>query len=72
MPYAAGLGRARRWAPVGVLLRQFLSEDLTELALPVGSLVAFLAVAVIFGVLAAIVPAIRASRMEVLDAIATE
>ena len=36
MPYAAGLGRARRWAPVGVLLRQFLSEDLTELALPVG------------------------------------
>lgn len=57
---------------IGVLLRQSLSEDLTELALPVGSLVAFLAVAVVFGVLAAIVPAIRASRMKVLDAIATE
>jgi putative ABC transport system permease protein len=57
---------------IGVLLRQSLSEDLTELALPVGSLVAFLAVAVIFGVLAAIVPAVRASRMKVLDAIATE
>ena len=62
-----GLGLA-----IGVLLRQSLSEDLTELALPVGSLVAFLAVAVIFGVLAAIVPAVRASRMKVLDAIATE
>ncbi|HEX6054461.1 MAG TPA: ABC transporter permease [Intrasporangium sp.] len=62
-----GLGLA-----IGVLLRQSLSEDLTELALPVGSLVAFLAVAVIFGVLAAIVPAVRASRMRVLDAIATE
>jgi putative ABC transport system permease protein len=62
-----GLGLA-----IGVLLRQSLSEDLTELALPVGSLVAFLAVAVIFGVLAAVVPAIRASRMKVLDAIATE
>ena len=62
-----GLGLA-----IGVLLRQSLSDDLTELALPVGSLVAFLAVAVIFGVLAAIVPAIRASRMKVLDAIATE
>ncbi|HEY9493570.1 MAG TPA: FtsX-like permease family protein [Intrasporangium sp.] len=62
-----GLGLA-----IGVLLRQSLSEDLTELALPVGSLIAFLAVAVIFGVLAAIVPAVRASRMKVLDAIATE
>ncbi|HET6668033.1 MAG TPA: ABC transporter permease [Intrasporangium sp.] len=62
-----GLGLA-----IGVLLRQSLADDLTELALPVGSLVAFLAVAVIFGVLAAIVPAIRASRMKVLDAIATE
>jgi len=57
---------------IGVLLRQSLSEDLTELALPLGSLASFLAVAVIFGVLAAIVPAIRASRMKVLDAIATE
>ncbi|WP_210503210.1 ABC transporter permease [Nocardioides xinjiangensis] len=57
---------------VGVALRQSLAEDLTVLAIPFGSLVVFLVVAVVFGVLAAIVPAVRASRMKVLDAIATE
>ena len=40
--------------------------------MPLGSLAAFLVIAVVFGVLAAIVPAVRASRMKVLDAIATE
>jgi putative ABC transport system permease protein len=57
---------------IGVALRQSLSEDLTVLSLPLGSLVVFLIIAVVFGVLAAIVPAVRASRMKVLDAIATE
>jgi putative ABC transport system permease protein len=57
---------------IGVALRQSLSEDLTVLSLPLGSLVVFLLIAVVFGVLAAIVPAVRASRMKVLDAIATE
>lgn len=57
---------------IGVVLRESLKDDLTELALPVSSLLVFLVVAVIFGVLAAIVPAIRASRMKVLDAIASE
>lgn len=57
---------------VGVLLRESLKDDLTVLSLPWGSLLTFLAVAVIFGVLAAVVPAIRASRLKVLDAIATE
>ena len=57
---------------IGVVLRQSLKDDLTELALPLTSLSIFLVVAVIFGVLAAIVPAIRASRMKVLDAIASE
>ncbi|MBC2932044.1 ABC transporter permease [Nocardioides sp. zg-1228] len=57
---------------IGVALRQSLSEDLTVLALPLGSLAVFLVIAVVFGVLAAIVPAVRASRMKVLDAIATE
>ena len=52
---------------IGVALRQSLSEDLTVLSLPLGSLVVFLVIAVVFGVLAAIVPAIRASRMKVLD-----
>ena len=57
---------------IGVVLRESLKDDLTELALPLSSLFVFLVVAVIFGVLAAIVPAIRASRMKVLDAIASE
>lgn len=57
---------------IGVVLRQSLKDDLTELELPLTGLVVFLFVAVLFGVLAAIVPAIRASRMKVLDAIATE
>jgi putative ABC transport system permease protein len=57
---------------IGVALRQSLSEDLTVLSLPLGSLVVFLVIAVVFGVLAAIVPAVRASRMKVLEAIATE
>ncbi len=57
---------------IGVLLREVLKEDLTVLSLPITSLLLFLAIAVVFGVLAAVVPAIRASRMKVLDAIATE
>ncbi len=57
---------------IGVLLQQSLKDDLSELGLPLGSLVVFLLIAVVFGVLAAIVPAVRASRMKVLDAIATE
>ncbi|MGB5953267.1 MAG: FtsX-like permease family protein [Ornithinimicrobium sp.] len=57
---------------IGVLLRESLSENLTVLSLPWGSLLAFFVVAVLFGVLAAVIPAIRASRLKVLDAIATE
>ncbi len=57
---------------IGVVLRQSLKDDLTVLSLPVTSLLVFLVVAVVFGVLAAIIPAIRASRMKVLAAIATE
>lgn len=57
---------------IGALLQRALREDLTVLAIPWSSLAIFLAVAVVFGVLASIVPAIRASRMKVLDAIAHE
>jgi len=56
----------------GVLLRQTLAGDLTRLGLPLGQLVPFLAVAVLVGVAAAVVPAIRAGRLNVLAAIATE
>ncbi|WP_435768671.1 ABC transporter permease [Nocardioides sp. SYSU DS0651] len=57
---------------IGVLLRQSLSNDLTSLGLPLAQLALFLVVAVVVGVLAAVVPAIRASRLNVLAAIATE
>jgi len=56
----------------GSLLRYALREDLTSLELPIGQLTVFLALAVVVGVLAAVVPAIRASRLDVLKAIATE
>ncbi|GAB7003843.1 FtsX-like permease family protein [Nocardioides sp. AN3] len=56
----------------GILLRQVLAENLTSLGLPLGQLVAFLAISVVVGVLAAIVPAIRAGRLDVLRAIASE
>lgn len=57
---------------IGVLLRQSLQDDLTSLGLPLGQLVVFLGIAVVVGVLAAVLPAIRASRLNVLDAISTE
>jgi putative ABC transport system permease protein len=57
---------------IGTLLRDTLSEDLTSLGLPVAQLGIFSVVAVIVGVLAAVLPAVRASRLNVLEAIAEE
>jgi putative ABC transport system permease protein len=48
------------------------SNGITELALPLGSMATYLALAAVVGVLAAILPAIRASRVNVLTAIAHE
>ena len=56
----------------GTLLRQTLADQLKALGLPIPQLAVFLVIAVIVGVLAALLPAIRASRLRVLDAIATE
>lgn len=57
----------------GVLLQRSLaSQGITDLAIPVGSLIAFLVVAAVIGVLAAIWPARRAARLDVLRAITTE
>jgi putative ABC transport system permease protein len=56
----------------GGLLRYALREDLTSLELPIAQLAVFLVLAVVVGVLAATVPAVRASRLDVLKAIATE
>ncbi|WP_435202242.1 ABC transporter permease [Janibacter sp. GS2] len=57
----------------GVAIQRSLVEDgITELAIPWLQLIVFVALAGVVGVLAAVVPAWRASRMDVLDAIAAE
>ena len=57
----------------GVAIQRSLVDDgITELAIPWLSLLIFVVLAGIVGVLAALVPAWRASRMNVLEAIATE
>ena len=67
----AGLG-----LPVGVAIAALLSHALASqgvaFSLPVGSLVAFSVVAVIAGILAAVFPARRAARLNVLEALAYE
>jgi putative ABC transport system permease protein len=60
----AGLGAA--------VVRALREEGITDLVLPWGQMVWFLALAAIVGVLAAVLPAIRAARLNVLNAIAHE
>ncbi|MCW2776778.1 MAG: putative transport system integral rane protein [Frankiales bacterium] len=56
----------------GVALQRALADDgVSELRFPVGRLVLFLVVAGIAGVLAALLPARRAARLDVLQAIAS-
>lgn len=66
-------------ALVGLVLGVFLGvvsvsaiPDFTELVVPWGSMLAFLVIAGVFGVLAAILPARRAARLEILEAIQHE
>jgi putative ABC transport system permease protein len=54
------------------LVRSLRSEGITELAVPVGTLLAFGVAAVVIGVVAAVLPARRAARLDVLKAITTE
>lgn len=56
----------------GTLLQQVLKEDLAVLAIPLSQLLVFGGIAVVVGVLAAVIPAARASRLNVLNAISTE
>lgn len=57
----------------GTVLQQSLAEDgVTELAIPVGQLLIVVAVAAVLGVLAAVLPARRAAKLNVLRAITTE
>jgi len=53
------------------LSRALAGQGITELAVPTPRLVVFVAVAAVIGVIAALGPARRAARMQVLDAIAT-
>nr|WP_216654450.1 ABC transporter permease [Nocardioides sp. zg-DK7169] len=55
-----------------VLMRALRDEGLEVISVPVVQLVVFLALAVVVGVLAAVLPARRAARLDVLTAIATD
>ncbi|RKS67933.1 putative ABC transport system permease protein [Motilibacter peucedani] len=58
---------------IGVALQRALAgQGITELGIPTGSLVVYLVVAALAGVLAAVLPARRAARLDVLQAIATD
>jgi putative ABC transport system permease protein len=58
---------------LGVALQRGLrSQGLETLAIPWSTIVAVLVVAAVAGVVAAVLPAIRAVRLNVLTAIATE
>jgi putative ABC transport system permease protein len=57
----------------GVVLQQALADQgITDLAVPVWQLVLFVVVAAVVGVLAAVLPARRAARLDILKAIMTE
>jgi putative ABC transport system permease protein len=61
---------------VGLLLAALVTHALSgeglEFSIPAGTLVAFLLVAIVAGMLAAILPARRASRLNVLEALQYE
>ncbi len=57
---------------LAALVTRSLSGEGLELSIPLGSLAAFLAVAIVAGMLAAILPARRASRLNVLEALQYE
>jgi putative ABC transport system permease protein len=54
------------------LVRALSGEGITTFSIPGGQLIVYLILAVLAGVLAAIPPARRAARLNVLEAIATE
>ena len=66
MGAALGMGAGLLLA---VLVTRALAEEGIPFALPVGSLVAFTLAAVLLGILAAVLPARRASRLNVLEAL---
>jgi putative ABC transport system permease protein len=53
-------------------VRALASHGLSKLAVPAGQLLVYVAVAFFIGVIAAVLPARRAARLNILDAIASE
>ncbi|HVN52059.1 MAG TPA: ABC transporter permease, partial [Acidimicrobiales bacterium] len=62
------IGVAFAWA----LVKALADQHLDSFSVPVGQLAVYVVVAIVIGVIAALYPAFRASRLNVLDAIATE
>ena len=70
--YGTVLGGATGIA-LAAALRKILEDDgLTALSIPWGQMIVLLIISVLVGIIAALWPALRASRIPVLDAIATE
>lgn len=63
-----GVGTFLGWAIVTALR----DEGIARMIVPVGQLSTYVVVAAIFGVIAGVLPAIRASRLNVLDAVTVE
>lgn len=60
-------------AGLGIAVRELLADDfLTELALPWGTMFAYVVAALVVGLLAALIPAYRANRLDLLKAISYE
>jgi putative ABC transport system permease protein len=57
---------------LSALVTQALSKYGLSFSLPIGSLIAFFIVAIVAGILAAILPARRAARLNVLEALQYE
>ena len=70
--FGALLGLGVGTALGAAVVRALRDEGFTHLALPWGLMVTYLVVAAVVGVIAAVIPAIRAARLNVLTAIAYE
>ena len=70
--YGTVLGGATGVVLAAALKKILEDQGLTSLSVPWGQMVGMLALSVVVGVIAALWPALRASRLPVLDAIATE
>ena len=70
--YGTVLGGATGVVLAAALKEVLKDQGLTTLSIPWGQMVGMLVLSVVVGVLAALWPALRASRIPVLDAIATE